>query len=97
MFITNSQQTPPSKQRNDNTKEATPFKRDPLRQSKRTAQPVSEQCPHCERCFGMKAYDRHVEWCEKKARLNIHSTPKSLNIAKEKLEARTKYKPPSLK
>ncbi|XP_037025529.1 serine-rich adhesin for platelets-like isoform X2 [Bradysia coprophila] len=85
--------TPPAKAR----VEPTPFKRDPIRQSKRTAQPVSEQCPHCDRCFGVKAFDRHVEWCEKKARLNIHSTPKSVNVAKEKLEARTKYKPPSLK
>lgn len=78
-------------------KDPTPFKRDPIRLSKRNAQPVSEQCPHCERFFGVKAFDRHVEWCEKKARLNIHSTPKSVNAAKEKLEARTKYKPPSLK
>lgn len=91
------QQTPPLRQRTESVKEPTPFKRDPIRQSKRTAQPVSEQCPHCERYFGMKAFDRHVEWCEKKARLNIHSTPKSVNAAKEKLEARTKYKPPSLK
>ncbi|KAJ6646268.1 Zinc finger C2HC domain-containing protein 1A [Pseudolycoriella hygida] len=89
--------SPPVKTKVDLTKDPSPFKRDTTRLSKRNTQPVSEQCPHCERCFGVKAFDRHVEWCEKKARLTIHSTPKAVTAAKEKLEARTKYKPPSLK
>lgn len=47
-----------------------------------------EKCPHCERNFGPKAFDRHMEWCkEQKAR--IPKSPASI-IAKERLEARTK-------
>jgi hypothetical protein len=47
-----------------------------------------EKCPHCERNFGPKAFDRHIEWCkEQKAR--IPKSPASI-LAKERLEARTK-------
>jgi hypothetical protein len=49
---------------------------------------VHEKCPHCERNFGPKAFDRHIEWCkEQKAR--IPKSPASI-LAKERLEARTK-------
>ncbi|XP_068084810.1 uncharacterized protein [Anabrus simplex] len=53
-----------------------------------------ERCPHCDRHFGPKAFDRHIEWCkEQKAR--IPKSPAS-NQAKERLEARTKYRAPPL-
>ncbi|XP_023715952.2 J domain-containing protein DDB_G0295729 isoform X2 [Cryptotermes secundus] len=53
---------------------------------------VHEKCPHCERNFGPKAFDRHIEWCkEQKAR--IPKSPASIQ-AKERLEARTKYRAP---
>ncbi|XP_069682814.1 serine-rich adhesin for platelets-like isoform X2 [Periplaneta americana] len=51
-----------------------------------------EQCPHCSRNFGPKAFDRHIEWCkEQKAR--IPKSPASI-LAKERLEARIKYRAP---
>lgn len=59
--------------------------------------PVSERCPHCDRCFGIKAYDRHVEWCKEKSRLKNPNASNELNLAKGRLEARTKYKAPNLK
>lgn len=55
----------------------------------------TERCPSCDRQFGPKAYDRHVEWCkEKKAHPRIHNSPANVLLAKERLEARTKYVPP---
>ncbi|XP_049818015.1 uncharacterized protein LOC109604014 isoform X3 [Aethina tumida] len=55
----------------------------------------NERCPSCDRQFGPKAFDRHVEWCkEHKARLQ--RTPVSNQLAKERLEARTKYRVPPL-
>ncbi|XP_078045424.1 uncharacterized protein LOC144474453 [Augochlora pura] len=52
-------------------------------------------CPTCNRHFGVKAYDRHVAWCKDR----IAKVPMSpaTNIAKERLEARMKYRAPSLK
>lgn len=48
-----------------------------------------EKCPHCDRYFGPKAFDRHLEWCkEHSARIQPKSAA-SLQ-AKERLEARTK-------
>lgn len=48
-----------------------------------------EQCPHCDRSFGPKAYDRHLEWCkEQQARIKPRS-PASQR-AKDRVEARTK-------
>nr|XP_036231547.1 homeobox protein 5 isoform X3 [Bactrocera oleae] len=80
------------------------FTRDRMRSSerslaKRIQPPPAEQCPHCERCFGPKAYDRHVEWCKEKAlQASIkHTTKTEQNLAKERLEARTKYRAPCLK
>ncbi|XP_043684372.1 bromodomain-containing protein DDB_G0270170-like isoform X3 [Vespula pensylvanica] len=53
-------------------------------------------CPTCNRQFGVKAYDRHVAWCkERSTRLPI--SPATKNIAKERLEARMKYRAPTLK
>lgn len=57
----------------------------------------SEQCPHCQRFFGSKAYDRHVEWCKEKAIQQAIKNPGSNNVAKDRLFARTKYRAPCLK
>lgn len=62
-----------------------------------TLAPVSELCPHCDRSFGIKAYDRHVEWCKEKSRLKNPGTTRQLSIAKERLEARTKYRAPNVR
>lgn len=64
-----------------------------------TAQAQSEMCPYCERTFGFKAYDRHVEWCKEKALLKQMSSnnKETVSAAKERLQARIKYKAPSLK
>nr|XP_033321828.1 uncharacterized protein LOC117217981 [Megalopta genalis] len=52
-------------------------------------------CPTCGRHFGVKAYDRHVAWC--KDRIARAPMSPATNIAKERLEARMKYRAPSLK
>ncbi|XP_016947016.1 mucin-5AC isoform X5 [Drosophila biarmipes] len=67
--------------------------------ARRIKAPACDRCPHCERTFNPKAFDRHVEWCKEKA---IQNTIKSTNSqetskAKERLEARKQYKPPNLK
>lgn len=59
---------------------------------------MSEQCPYCERSFGIKAYDRHVEWCKEKAILKAHGAQPSKDVVgKEKLNARINYRAPSLR
>lgn len=66
--------------------------------SKRILAPSqNEQCPYCERCFGMKAYDRHVDWCKEKALLKQMNNKETISAAKERLQARIKYKAPCLK
>lgn len=67
--------------------------------AKRIKAPPCDRCPHCDRTFNPKAFDRHVEWCKEKA---IQATMKSTNSqetskAKERLEARKQYRPPNLK
>ncbi|XP_043066274.1 putative leucine-rich repeat-containing protein DDB_G0290503 isoform X2 [Drosophila bipectinata] len=67
--------------------------------AKRIKAPACDRCPHCDRSFNPKAFDRHVEWCKEKA---IQATMKSGNSqetskAKERLEARKQYRPPNLK
>ncbi|KPU76788.1 uncharacterized protein Dana_GF13426, isoform C [Drosophila ananassae] len=67
--------------------------------AKRIKGPACDRCPHCDRTFNPKAFDRHVEWCKEKA---IQATMKSGNSqetskAKERLEARKQYRPPNLK
>ncbi|XP_017753073.1 PREDICTED: uncharacterized protein LOC108545801 [Eufriesea mexicana] len=52
-------------------------------------------CPTCNRHFGVKAYDRHVAWC--KERITRVSLSPATNIAKERLEARMKYRAPAVK
>lgn len=53
---------------------------------------VTERCPTCDRQFGPKAYDRHVEWCKERT-TRIVSSPVN-NPARERLEARVKYRVP---
>ncbi|XP_071451426.1 uncharacterized protein [Hetaerina americana] len=56
-----------------------------------------ERCPHCDRTFGWKAFSRHEEWCrEHKSRLAQAQSPAAVLKAKEMLEARIKYRAPSL-
>nr|XP_044249204.1 uncharacterized protein LOC108057123 [Drosophila takahashii] len=67
--------------------------------AKRIKAPACDRCPHCDRTFNPKAFDRHVEWCKEKA---IQNNMKSTNSqetskAKERLEARKQYRPPNLK
>lgn len=71
--------------------------RSTLRASKRNSGPTPEVCPHCERSFGIKAYDRHVEWCKEKSRLNNTNMTADQHLAKERLQARTNYRAPSVR
>ncbi|XP_072765032.1 uncharacterized protein [Anoplolepis gracilipes] len=52
-------------------------------------------CPTCNRQFGIKAYDRHVAWC--KDRITRMPVSPATNLAKERLEARMRYKAPVFK
>ncbi|XP_071052327.1 putative leucine-rich repeat-containing protein DDB_G0290503 isoform X2 [Onthophagus taurus] len=65
------------------------------RKSANIGTPTNTRCPSCDRNFGPKAYDRHVEWCKEKRTSEIHKSPASM-LAKERLEARIKYKVPPL-
>uniref|UniRef100_A0A8D8XCK1 Zinc finger C2HC domain-containing protein 1A n=1 Tax=Cacopsylla melanoneura TaxID=428564 RepID=A0A8D8XCK1_9HEMI len=56
-----------------------------------------EQCPHCGRSFGPKAFDRHVEYCKEKFSRLENVKPNISLQAKERLEARTKYRAPCVK
>ncbi|XP_019697762.1 uncharacterized protein LOC105185288 isoform X2 [Harpegnathos saltator] len=52
-------------------------------------------CPTCNRQFGIKAYDRHVAWCKDRV-ISVPVSP-AVNLAKERLEARMRYRAPALK
>ncbi|XP_032672809.1 uncharacterized protein LOC116844843 isoform X2 [Odontomachus brunneus] len=52
-------------------------------------------CPTCNRQFGIKAYDRHVAWCKDRV-ISVPVSP-AVNLAKERLEARMRYRAPVLK
>ncbi|KAG5311365.1 ZC21A protein, partial [Acromyrmex insinuator] len=52
-------------------------------------------CPTCNRQFGIKAYDRHVAWCKDRV-IRMPVSP-ATNLAKERLEARMRYRAPTLK
>lgn len=67
------------------------------RSLKRTLGPINEVCPHCGRSFGTKAYDRHVEWCKEKSKITSHTLSAQNHLAKERMQARTKYKAPMLR
>ncbi|XP_034230305.1 uncharacterized protein LOC117639055 isoform X2 [Thrips palmi] len=57
--------------------------------------PDHEQCPYCERHFGKKAFDRHQEWCREQH--SRHPPIIASSQAKERLEARIKYRAPPIK
>lgn len=62
------------------------------------AQPIAptDLCPYCNRTFGIKSYDRHVEFCKEiyeRKRYEIQPTPKEKEEALERQEIRTKYRP----
>ncbi|ODM93361.1 Zinc finger C2HC domain-containing protein 1A [Orchesella cincta] len=64
----------------------------------RYAQPIAPKdvCPYCNRTFGIKSYDRHVEFCKEifeRKRYEIQPTPKEKEEAMERQEIRTKYRP----
>lgn len=56
----------------------------------------NERCPFCDRQFGPKAFDRHVEWC-KEHQTRVQKSPTANPVAKERLEARIKYRVPPVK
>lgn len=62
-----------------------------------TAQPKKNipsdyiECPSCNRHFNQKAAERHISWCQSKSQIPKSSVSKE---AKERLQARTKYKAP---
>ncbi|CAL8144151.1 unnamed protein product [Orchesella dallaii] len=64
----------------------------------RYAKPIAptDVCPYCNRTFGIKSFDRHVEFCKEiyeRRRYEIQPTPKEKEEAMERQELRTKYRP----
>lgn len=59
-----------------------------------------QKCPHCSRAFGVRAFERHVEWCADKAKIlpvaPAHP-PQHIADAKQRLNARTQYKAPPVR
>ncbi|CAB3234116.1 unnamed protein product [Arctia plantaginis] len=72
----------------------------PKPQSVRTSMTKStaelQRCPHCNRAFGVRAFERHVEWCADKAKILPAAPvqPPAIANAKQRLNARTQYKAP---
>lgn len=64
------------------------------RSLKRTLGPINEVCPHCSRSFGTRSYDRHVDWCKEKSKITSQTLSAQQHLAKERMQARTKYKAP---
>ncbi|XP_058836290.1 rho GTPase-activating protein gacZ isoform X6 [Topomyia yanbarensis] len=93
--MSKSQTLPSTSSTGDSSCTATTTPRPTL---KRSLSQQNEPCPYCERCFGFKAYDRHVEWCREKALLNknIHNS-QTISAAKERLNARIQYKAPQIR
>lgn len=52
-------------------------------------------CPTCNRQFGIKSYDRHVEWCRERS--SRFPSNIATNVAKERLQARIGYRAPILR
>ncbi|CAH0589008.1 unnamed protein product [Chrysodeixis includens] len=84
-----------------NTAKPTPK---PKAQSVRNAitKPMAElqRCPHCNRAFGVRAFERHVEWCADKAKILPAAPaqpPQHIADAKQRLNARTQYKAPPVR
>ncbi|KAJ8679836.1 hypothetical protein QAD02_015623 [Eretmocerus hayati] len=55
------------------------------------------QCPTCQRHFGLKSYDRHVAFCRERATRLPSSPQANYSVAKERLDARMKYRAPALR
>ncbi|XP_014371314.2 putative uncharacterized protein DDB_G0282133 isoform X2 [Papilio machaon] len=57
-----------------------------------------QRCPHCSRAFGVRAFERHVEWCADKAKILPAAAaappPPHIADAKQRLNARTQYRAP---
>ncbi|CRL08685.1 CLUMA_CG021347, isoform A [Clunio marinus] len=64
---------------------------------KRSLVQQNEKCPYCERNFGFKAYDRHVEWCKEKSLIKPSPDTATVSAAKERMKTRITYKAPCLK
>ncbi|XP_026321295.1 protein PF14_0175-like isoform X5 [Hyposmocoma kahamanoa] len=84
-----------------NTAKATP-KPKPVSVKTAIAKPSSElqRCPHCNRAFGVRAFERHVEWCADKAKILPAAPtqpPPHIADAKQRLNARTQYKAPPVR
>lgn len=73
----------------------TPLQRRSMR--KQSLGTINEVCPHCSRSFGSRAYERHVEWCAEKRKITQPTLSAQQHLAKERMQARTKYKAPSLR
>ncbi|XP_041981764.1 uncharacterized protein LOC121735153 isoform X7 [Aricia agestis] len=59
-----------------------------------------QKCPHCSRAFGVRAFERHVEWCADKAKILPAAPaqpPPHIADAKQRLNARTQYKAPPVR
>ncbi|CAH0725711.1 unnamed protein product, partial [Brenthis ino] len=59
-----------------------------------------QKCPHCHRAFGIRAFERHVEWCADKAKILPAAPaqpPPHIADAKQRLNARTQYKAPPVR
>lgn len=59
-----------------------------------------QKCPHCNRNFGVRAFERHVEWCADKAKILPAAPlqpPQHIADAKQRLNARTQYKAPPVR
>lgn len=65
--------------------------------NKRSLGPINEICPQCGRSFGIRAFDRHVEWCREKSKIHQPTLSAQQHLAKERMQIRTKYKAPSLR
>lgn len=75
----------------------TPLQRRSMRKQMQTLGAINEVCPHCGRTFGTRAYDRHVDWCAEKCKITQPTLSAQQHLAKERMQARTKYKAPSLR
>lgn len=65
--------------------------------TKRSLGTMNEICLHCGRSFGARAYDRHVEWCREKTKITTPTMSAQQHLAKERMQARIKYKAPTLR
>lgn len=89
-----SQRVTPTRSDGLGSKE-TPLARRSMR--KQSLGPINEVCQYCGRSFGTRAFDRHVEWCAEKRKITQPTMSAQQHLAKERMQARTKYKAPILR